>query len=282
MENNKVRFRRISYALIDKAIEEGWTKQLSYYLHISSLFGNSIIYNYSSRSLAEKMGCSKSAIHSNVNFLLKKGLLRKCNSGNLICLSKKEVKGWFLDNYGVNIGSGLLTLKIHKDLKNTEYNIFARVPLNSIKRQRHSSLKRSEVYAIRARFSNNSFISKNDLKKLRDYKFNLGNKTTENEKPFTGDNCFLSDDFLCKGTGKSINTVRNMVKFWKEEGLINSILVKGRSIGRSESFKLYSIMKEQRSQEFKNTYFYRGKIMEYNKRLVTLGDNINKSIPNSI
>lgn len=281
--NSKKQFRRLPYAVVDLAISEGWTKELCYFLHITSLYGNSVIYDYSSRSLAEKLGCSKSAINKNVNFLIKKGLLRTLENGNLVGLSIIQLRDWVSSYLGKSTGKGLLSVKLHKNIKHTEYNIFTRVVLNTINRQKFSSRKRAEVYAIRATIEKGGYISPSDYKKYKSLVSLVEKKNTEKaNKPYSNENCFVSDSLLVKSTGKSIGTVRAMVSFWVSENLIESTFVKGQCIGVSSNRLAYESLVEARPSEFSSTYLYRNRIVQFNKRIIGYGSSLGHVNPNSI
>lgn len=281
--NNKKQFRKLPYAVVDLAIEEGWVKELSYYLHITSLYGNSIIYNYSSRTLSDKMGVSKSAIHKNVKFLLEKGLFTITNNGNLVGLSVKGLRSWVSSYLGKSTGKGLLSVKIHNNIKHTEYNIFTRVILNTINRQKFSARKRAEVNAIRATIERGGYISPSDYKKYKSLESLVENKKTEKaNNTYSEENCFVSDSLLSKLTGKSVGTVRNMVKFWVSENLVNSTFIKGRCIGVTSGALAYECLVETRNTEFSKTYLYRNRIMEFNRRIFDYGSSLGHVNPNSI
>lgn len=271
--NSTKQFRQLPYAVVDLAISEGWTKELCYFLHFTSIYGNSIIYNYSSRSLSEKTGISKSAIHKNISFLLKKGLFIINYSGHLVSLSKSGLRDWYINYSGKSTGKGYVTIKLHKYIKHTEYNLFARVAINNVKRQKFLSKKRAEVNAIRAKVSNNSFVLLSEYKKYNSFKEAFEKKQTENAYNPSFDTCFLSDSYLCSATGKSVGTVRSMVKFWEQEGILNFGFLKGQVLDTHVSRVSYSALVDVRP-EFVNTYYYKGRIIQYNRRAIRLGINI--------
>lgn len=282
--NKNRQFRKLPYAVVDLAIEEGWTKQLSYYLHITSIFGNGVIYNYSSRSLAEKLGCSKSTVHKNVSFLLKLGLFKVSDKGHLIGLSNKELIDWVYSYQGTPTGKGLVTVKIHKYIKHTEYNLFSRVAINNINQQKFSARKRAEVNAIGATIKEGSYISASDYAK---YKKNLQlverYQTEKANKFFTGEDCcYLSDYKMAKLSGKSVGTVRNMIKFWQSEGLLDFQFVKGTSVGVASNSRAYEALVAERPEEFSNTYLYKGRIIKCNRRIISYGSSLTRMNPNSI
>lgn len=280
--NSNKQYRKLPYSVVDLAISEGWVKQLCYFLHVTSLYGNSIIYNYSARTLAEKLGCSKTAIHKNVSFLIEKGLFKIDSSGNLVGLSTNGLREWYMSYSGKTTGRGLLSVKLHKNIKHTEYNIYTRVALNSINRQKFSAKKRAEVYAIRATIEKGGYISSSDYKKYQVASSIVEKQNTENAKPASLENFFLSDLYLCQATGKSVGTVRAMVKFWESQGLLSFTFVKGRAIGVSSSFRAYEALVMERPSEFSNTYLHRGRIIQFNKRTINYGSVLKEMNPNSI
>lgn len=266
------RTMRLPYSVVDLAISEGWTRELSYFLHIKTLFGNGIIYDFSYGTLASKLGVSKSAVYKNVNFLLEIGLLSISKKGHLIPLSNKKIINWYEDFTGNKTGKGLITVKIHKNnLKFTEWNLLARVPISCLKRQKYNSGKRTEANAIRAKVDNGSFVTPSELRKL----YNFENNNAEKGQRYTTDVYFISDEYLSKKTGKSISTVRNMMSFWISEGLLESVFFKGAVIDKFFNRRAYEAIKAERPEDFNNTYFYKGNIIRYNKRAIYGGANLN-------
>lgn len=278
------KFKKINYAVVDIAIQEGWSKQLAYYLHITTTYNNSVIYNYSCRTLAEKLNVSKSAVHSNVNFLINKGLLSITDKGHLVGLSNFNIRNWASAYLGKTVGKGKLTIKVHESLKLTEYNILSRVVLNNLNRQKFSAKKRAEVNAIRAVIANGGYISSKNYKKYKESLYVTETKKTEKAyKSNSNETCFVSDSLLSKLTGKSIGTVRNMIKFWKEWGLISATFIKGLCVGVSQNRFAYQSLVEARPLEFSNTYFFKNKIVQFNKRVIEYGSSLRVGMnPNSI
>lgn len=268
-------FRRLPYAVVDLAISEGWTRELAYFLKITSLFGNGVIYDYSSRSLASKLGVSKSAVHNNVSFLLSIGLLTLDN-GTLKGVSLKNLRSWCIQYSGTTVGKGLITVKVHNTIKHTEWNLFARVPLNGINRQKYNSIKRAEVNAIRAKVQYGKYVSSSEYKRLKKYDYvgTFETKETGNaSKSFTNGLFFMSDKYFIERTGKSLGTVRSMIKFWISEGLISSTFHKGGCLDTRVNPRSYESLKVERSLEFSNTYLYKGRVMAFNKRSIVYGES---------
>lgn len=271
INNDLNRTIKLPYAVVDLAIQEGWTRELSYLLHIKTLFGNGIIYDFSYGSLGDKLGVSKSAIYKNVNFLLEIGLAELTKKGHLVPLSNKKMINWYEEFTGNKTGKGLITVKVHKgNIKHTEWNLLARVPIQCLKRQKYSSGKRTEANAIRAKVSNGSFVTKDELRKLETFESNA-----EKGGVYTTDLYFISDDYLSKRTGKSVSTVRSMMKFWVSEGLLESVFFKGAVIDKYFSRRAYEAIKAERPEDFNNTYYYKGNIVRFNKRAVVGGRNLN-------
>jgi len=267
-------FRSIPYALADIAIQERWVGDLAYYLHISSLYGNGIIYNYSSRTLSKKLGVGKSTVNNRVNFLLSIGLLELTKEGHLKGLSNRSLLEWCEDYLDKDLGSGMVTIKLHSYIKHTRANIYARVPLNGISQQRYVARRRAEVNDIGVKIADGSYITKKEIDLYNRNKHILNNNT-ENAKKFSGEKVnYLSDSWLSKETGLSISTVRGMVSFWVEQGLIKTTFVKGRVLDKYITPKSYQALYDTRYNEFKSTYYYKGNIVEFNKRAVDYGDNV--------
>lgn len=278
-------FRSLPYSIVDLAIDEKWVSELSYFLHITSLKGNGIIYNYSCRTLAEKLGVSKSTISRNVKFLLNKGLLFICDKGHLKGLSVKELRLWYTENTEKETGKGLLRIKLHNNLKYTKYNIYSRIPLKNIGNQRFMADRRAEVHVIRERINSGKYISKKELDTFRKLESSFINKNTENAKSNSSKTVnFLSDGFISKKSGLSISTVRVMMEFWVDQGLLTSSIIKGGCIRSRTSPREYYNLKKERPLEFSNSYLYKGLVLTYNKRVVGYGTSIGHGTrnPNSI
>lgn len=272
--NKKKLFRSIPYALADIAIEERWVDDLSYFLHISSLYGNGIIYNYSSRSLAKKLGIGKTTVNKRVNFLLSIGLMELSEEGHLKHLSKKELVDWCSDYLGKDLGYGYITIKLHNKVKHTKYNIYTRVSLNGIRQQRYNARRRAEVNDIGVRVSKGLIVSKKELDLYNRHKETL-RQNTENAVKFSGEKVnYMSDSWISGKTGLSISTVRAMVDFWVSQGLLKTTFVKGRVLDKRVTPKSYQALLDTRYNEFRSTYLYKGNIVEYNKRAVDYGDSI--------
>jgi len=256
----------LPYGIVDLAIAEGWTKQLAYYCHISMLHGNKIIYNYNSRKLAKKLNKSHGTVNTHVQFLIDKGLL-SFKDGHLFCANQKELRNLVVRFKLKETGYGLLKIKVHSKILHTEWNINARVVINSLKQQKHVSRIKSEVNAISKKLETKAYVSKKDFKRYR----KLTNSNNKTEKG-TGENvCYLSDQTVGKLLmGRSTSNVRDMFEFWVQQGLVQLTLVKGRVLDTHINQRSYEALKEARF-EFKKTYLYRGRIIEYNKRSINLG-----------
>lgn len=257
----------LPYGLVDLAIEQKWTKELAYFCHIKGLYKNGIIYNYTSRKLAEKLDKSHGTVNSHVQYLVSIGLLY-LNSGHLICASHKELCEIVSTATNKPTGKGLLKIKIHKKILHTEWNINARVVLNSLNRQKYVSRIKSEVNAIRKKIKANHYVTRKELARYR----KLESKLNNSEKG-TGENvCYLSDTTVSKLLkGRSISNVREMFSFWVEHGLIKCEFVKGKTLDTHISVQSFLALRDVRAG-FERTYLYKGRIIQFNKRAVGYGE----------
>ncbi len=272
------KFKKLPYGIVDMAIAEGWVRPLAYYCHIITLFGNGIIYNYSSRTLGEKLGRSHNAVNENVKFLLNKGLLT-LDGNHLKSVSVSKIRDLVKDFTGKETGKGLITIKVHKNnLKHTEWNILARVPLNNLRRQKHLSSKRAEVDAIRTKLkSSTAYVSPKENKRVRDFDESLRNKKTEKARVATGELCYLSDSVIGKlMNGRSVASVRAMIKFWEEQGLLKPTLHKGRVLDTHITPRSFEALVAE--GRYSDVYYYKGKVIEFNKRSFDFGDSIKPRI----
>ena len=259
----------LPYGIVDLAIQQQWTKHLAYFCHIRKLHKNGVIYNYTSRKLAEKLSKSHGTVNTHVQFLIEKGLL-SLQHGHLFCANHAQLReivvAYKSTDYRRETGSGLIKIKVHNKIKHTEWNINARVVLNSLNKQKHVSRITSEINAINQRIKNNCKISRKEYARYKKFQ-----SSTQFEKG-TGENvCYLSDLTVGKLLrGRSISNVREMFDFWIEQGLIKCDLVKGRTLDTHIDFRSFIAMQEFRVG-FKSTYYYKGRIMECNKRSVNYG-----------
>lgn len=70
-------YRKTDDKLIESALKEGWLSYLAFYYKLKIKFINSVIYNYSCRSLADKLNISHNTARKYINFLIKKGFIVK-------------------------------------------------------------------------------------------------------------------------------------------------------------------------------------------------------------
>lgn len=71
--------------LIKEAEQEGWLRSLAYFVRCKSLYQNNTHYNYSLRTLGERIKCSPACLSVHLKVLEGKGLIR-FHSGNLTFL----------------------------------------------------------------------------------------------------------------------------------------------------------------------------------------------------
>lgn len=69
-------------ALIKEANDNNWLRSLAYFVRLKSLYKNNTHYNFSLRSLSDKVKCSPGCLSFHLNELEKQGLIRH-HSGNL-------------------------------------------------------------------------------------------------------------------------------------------------------------------------------------------------------
>jgi type I site-specific restriction endonuclease len=246
------------------AIQEGWVKELAYYCHISTLHSNKLIYNYTSRGLANLLKKSHGTVNKHVKFLIQKGLLSITKDGSLRCASKKTLRVIVVSHTSKETGKGLLIFKIHDKIKYTEWNLCSRVAINSIRQQQYIIKKKAEVNAISVKIRNNRFVTKKEISNFNKTKLHCES---------INDKCMLSDTSIAKQLkGRSISNVRAMISFWVKQGLISSTLIKGTVVARKVSAKQHRLM--QQVDAYANTYFYKGKVVSFNQRTIELGTSI--------
>jgi type I site-specific restriction endonuclease len=246
------------------AIEQGWVKELAYYCHISSLFSNKLIYDYTSRRLATLLNKSHGTVNKQVKFLIQKGLLSITKDGSLKCTSINDLYSVVVSHTSTETGKGLLKFKIHDKIKYTEWNLCSRVAINSIRQQQYIIKKKAEVNAISVKIRNNQFVTKKEIANFNKNKLNCGS---------INDKCMLSDTSITKQLkGRSISNVRAMISFWVKQGLISSTLIKGNVVAKKVSAKQHRLM--QQVDSFANTYFYKGNVVSFNQRVLELGSSI--------
>ena len=264
----------LPYGIVDLAIEQGWTKQLAYFCHIARLHGNGIIYNYNSRKLAKKLNKSHGTVNTHVQFLINKGLLTVMH-GHLICGSKQILTAIVSAWTGKPTGKGVLSVKVHEHILQTEWNICARVAINSLRRQKYISRKKSEVNALRKKLEANHFVTKKEISRYKKSVARFNNSEKD-----TGENvCYLSDLTIARKLARSIDNVRDMIKFWVEQQLVVTTFVKGKTLDTHVTRKSFEALRETRDG-FESTYLFKGRVMQFNKRSIEFGATIKPLIPN--
>jgi len=265
-------FKTVSlpYGLVDMAIQQGWSKQLAYYSHIATLYSNKLIYSYSSRKLAVDLGVSHGTVNTQVQFLTAKGLL-SFDGGSLRCASTNELRNLVVKYTGKETGLGLLKIRIHNKILHTDYNICARVVINNIRQQKYIIKRKNEVNAIGRKISSNSFVTK---KEITSYNKTQDLISTKRLDETLNDKCMLSDMSISKMLkGKCVTSVRAMISFWVEQGLIENNLIKGKTLETKVSPLSHKYMKDY-NPIYASTYLYKGRVIEYNKRITELGSVI--------
>lgn len=252
------------------AIEQGWTKQLAYYLHIVSLHKNGVIYNYTSRRLASKLNKNHSTVNTQVNFLIKKGLFEITPHKALKPVGLARLKQLVSNHTGKATGKGKIKIKIHEGVKYTEWNICARVAINSYKRQQHQINKKTEVNAIRKKLEGNAYVTRKEYARFQKREQQVYRNTLQRG---LNTECYLSDVSLSKLLGKSVGTVRAMVKFWQSQGLLAFTTKPGALLETHLSLKSYTALKENR-QDFVNTFYRKGRVFQFPKRAAILGGSM--------
>lgn len=249
------------------AIAQGWQKSLAYFCHIRRLHGNGIIFDYTSRKLAKKLNKSHGTINTQVNFLIKKGLLSLVD-GHLFCAGVEKMRSVVGET-----GKGLIKIKIHETILKTEWNLNARVAINNIKQQKFAAQITSEDNAICKKIQTNSYVS---LKELKRYKARQFKSAIKPEKGTGAEKCLLSDSTIGKLlNGKSVSNVRAMMDFWKQQGLLETTYIKGRTLDTHVSLLSYWNIVTYRKQS-KATYWYKGRVMETNQRSLSFGTTLTR------
>lgn len=260
------------------AISQGWVKELSYFSHIAFSVRNGVVYNYNSRKLSKKIGCSHTTLNKHVKFLLSVGLLYMQGT-NLIVSSKDRLRELVYAENGKRTGKGLLKFKIHKKFKDTERNICSRVVLKSVKQQKHALRITSEGHVTNKKILSNQYVTKKEIKRNKRF---LENLKKNPEKDTTKNVFMLSDSSISQILHKKTKaTAQSLMKFWVKEGLVSSTFIKGRVLDTHLDYYAYSHLREVR-KGYESSYFFKPRngtsyIIEYNKRALELGYNIKGS-----
>jgi DNA-binding Lrp family transcriptional regulator len=89
--------------LVKQAEKGDWLRSLAYFVRMKSLYKNNTHYNFTLRSLAEKIKCSPAALSKHLKDLEAKGLIEH-HSGNLTFLGLNRLKKKFkCNNIGVPV-----------------------------------------------------------------------------------------------------------------------------------------------------------------------------------
>ena len=89
--------------LIKEAEQEGWLRSLAYFVRCKSLYQNNTHYNFSLRTLGERIKCSPACLSVHLKVLEGKGLVR-LHSGNITFSGLKKMQSRYgLKNMGVPV-----------------------------------------------------------------------------------------------------------------------------------------------------------------------------------
>lgn len=114
--------------LIKEAQSDGWLRSLAYYVRLKSLYKNNTHYNFSLRSLGERVGCSPACLAHHLKELAKQDLIRR-HSRNMTFVGARKLQSKFgLKMIGVPVDSKnqlelLRAQLIRLNLGNQAYNI---------------------------------------------------------------------------------------------------------------------------------------------------------------
>lgn len=90
----------IPVELIKRAEQFSWLRSLGYFVRMKRLYKNNTHYNYSLRSLAEKLKCSPACLSVHIKVLTHQGLI-EFHAGNVTFLGLKRLQAKFKSN---NVG----------------------------------------------------------------------------------------------------------------------------------------------------------------------------------
>lgn len=114
--------------LIKEAQSDGWLRSLAYYVRLKSLYKNNTHYNFSLRSLGERMGCSPACLAHHLRELGKHDLIRR-HSRNMTFIGARKLQSKYgLKMIGVPVDRNnqlelLRAQLIRLNLGNQAYNI---------------------------------------------------------------------------------------------------------------------------------------------------------------
>lgn len=89
--------------LIKEAEQQGWLRSLAYFVRCKSLYQNNTHYNYSLRTLGERIKCSPACLSVHLKVLSDKGLI-SYHSGNITFSGLRKMQSTYgLKNVGVPV-----------------------------------------------------------------------------------------------------------------------------------------------------------------------------------
>lgn len=227
--------------LIEQAISERWINSLAVFYSIKCKYKNSSIYNYSSRTLAEKLDINHNAINKHIRVLKQKGLIKQYSANITLISTKAKHK---------------CTLNINKESSQEEIRNELRFKIleQNFRRQKYVIDKKNEARNLEAKESKPKAIFSakeyRKLRKVRRDKSMLESSVNYNEVS-------LSD----KSFGEILNISKRLVtklkKFWQKTG---KILYKS---GYCRLRKYYKGFELESNQFFFKGYVYQSSITEY-------------------
>lgn len=220
---------------------------------MKSLYSNSKIYNYSCRSLSEKLSIrgfktNKDSVRRSINFLLSKGLC-KIENGHLILLGKRKFHSIINDQkFFDSTCNKIIQVRIYNNHLDQIRNLQSRGIIKSINRQR---------YTIK---------SKLDLMKVK-------SERIEGEKVNT--DIMLSLDSIADITYTSRSTANKVKRFSVNTGLITSRIIGGRELSNTISYEGWKSLQGVGLLSVKS-FFYKGRIYEVPRCVLGIGKSICK------
>lgn len=149
--------RQTDENMIESAIDNNWLLSLAFFYKLKVNFVNSIIYNYSLRSLANKLNISHNTVRKHISILLKYDLV-SLSSGHLKLSPLKSI----IKKYRLK-GEFLCTLLLRKESTLTEikYFLYGKIIEKKSRQQIYASMFRDQD--LRVKINSDEQRTKNAL-----------------------------------------------------------------------------------------------------------------------
>ena len=209
-----------SELIIEEAISGKWIKDLAFLFKVKENFRNSVVYDYSSRSLGAKLGYSHNSINDFVSVLKKKGLVQIITkkNGKRNLLFKKVSK------------NHRCTIKINKNenLKSIQDTLRFKLFEMNHNQQKYAAFEKEEARFLKLK----KFLTSRERNRL-----NKLTKKISPENPLSKEVSF-TDKALGNKLGCCTKKARILKRKWAKKGFISYIsdIIRVKYVGKAQKY----------------------------------------------